>query len=657
MGGMNNGHDSMGHMSNMVNMHNTFWRDDQVTILFQSSEPLFQNGRFNAAGTLQVDFPTARDKINDFFREQRIPVSLEFLQGPENSNPMLPRPSPTIIERLYSEAGNPLPPGVYPFSFLEPIPSARGPIATSYVSFFQIVQGSSKGASAQDAMNVASTGHHGRDDDDDRGEDHDDDDDNGHPGHGEHSPKPVSIATIVNKLNEHLNEIYSPQVPITVATPHWLGGGTGGSGSTSQGCPLTPPMPVEDACSNYHIQLPDLSPELQETTGKGVTVFVLDAFPERGIIGRAARDAGASNPLLNSVDASGNVSFDYSIMSGVQAMQVIADTKNAFVGKDVYGEHYPILMADHGLFIAGIIHDLAPDAKIECMRVLDDLCVGDLHAIVRALSHISGRLAHAGGDLYGKPVVINMSLVIPTAEEAASQGVSVDLKTFNNIWASLGHPLLSLSQHGVVTAASAGNEGDEREYTNAQPRPGALFPAAFGNPPLLPYPQEVIIDGVIPVGAVDGNGNPTTYSCYPGPRGVATYGGEVPTMQEPHVPNPIVNPQDLQQMLRGIYSSVEFPPLSAVPADPSEQDYTATNESAWAYWVGTSFATPIVAAVAARIRQVHPAVTSLEVHHRVFAEASSTTSWSGLDSNTSGVGVGPVQGNVIIAQQPCVILE
>jgi hypothetical protein len=642
---MNGGQGSMG---NMENMHNTFWRDDQVTILFQSSEPLFQNGQFNKGGTLQVDFPTARDKINEFFSNHHIPVSLEFLQDPENSNPMPPMPTPTSMERLSAGAEQSLPPGVYPFSFLEPIPSAHGPIATSYVSFFQVVQNSSMSSGNQGTMNMARASHHGDDND---GDDDDDGDDNdGHDG-----SMPVSIPTIVNALNKNLDRLYSPRVPITVAAPSWIGGGT--PNDIGQGCPLTPPMPAVDVCSNYHIQLPHLSPELQEATGKGVTVFILDAFPERGIIKRAAQDAGASNPLLNSVDSSGKVAFDYSIMSAVQSMKVIADTKNAFVGKDVYGEHYPILMADHGLFIAGIIHDLVPDAKIECVRVLDDLCVGDLHAIVRALSHISGRLAHAAGDLYGKPVVINMSLVIPTEDEATSQGVIPTPKSFNDIWANVGHPLLSLSQHGVVTAASAGNEADEREYTNSQPRPGALFPAAFGNPPLLPYPQEVIIDGVIPVGAVDGNSGPTTYSCYPGPRGVATYGGEVPTMQQPHVPNPVVNPQDLQQMLRGIYSSVEFPPLSAVPADPSEQDYTATNESAWAYWVGTSFATPIVAAVAARIREVTPAVTSLAVHNRVLAEASSITSWSCLDSNTSGVGVGPVQGNVIIAQQPCVILE
>jgi len=35
--------------------------------------------------------------------------------------------------------------------------------------------------------------------------------------------------------------------------------------------------------------------------GDGVTVFILDAFPERGVISRAARDAGDDNWLLSNV--------------------------------------------------------------------------------------------------------------------------------------------------------------------------------------------------------------------------------------------------------------------------------------------------------------------------------------------------------------------
>src|SRR5260221_492598 len=107
------------------------------------------------------------------------------------------------------------------------------------------------------------------------------------------------------------------------------------------------------------------------------------------------------------------VSFDYSLMSGLQEIDVMDHTNVASVGKDVYGEHYPILIPDHGLFIAGIVHDIAPGARIECVRVLNSLCVGDLKKLTHALERIYDRMSDKHGDLFRKRVVINLSLVIP----------------------------------------------------------------------------------------------------------------------------------------------------------------------------------------------------------------------------------------------------
>ena len=68
----------------------------------------------------------------------------------------------------------------------------------------------------------------------------------------------------------------------------------GGTPKTGQGCTLLPPIPVEEPCRDWHIGLPDLDsdPSLQSSQGNGVTVFILDAFPERGVMSRAAQDAG-----------------------------------------------------------------------------------------------------------------------------------------------------------------------------------------------------------------------------------------------------------------------------------------------------------------------------------------------------------------------------
>jgi hypothetical protein len=582
-----------------MEMHDTFWRNDQVTVVFRSDIPLISDGNHNTGQLLQkLDLPSQLQRLNQFLEENHVPASL---------------PS-------YGDSSK-LPPGVHHFGLTAAIPTDFGDIHTSVISFLKI--GPARGAGGPLAERAL-------------------------PGNGHGSNNDESlIRTIVTTLNHglgHLNR--NSMVPIAFSAPAWLCGGT----YTGQGCPLTPPMPVEDACSNWHIRLPDLDSRLKSKKGDGVTVFILDAFPERGVISRAARDAGNDNRLLSKVNDNKTVSFDYNLMSGVQEILDMASTGNAAVGKDVYGNHYPIRMPDHGLFIAGIVRDVAPKAKIECIRVLNDLCVGDLHKLVRALWRIYKRMLAVNpdtgqkGDLYQQPVVINLSLVIPTDEEAWQKQINPVVRGFNIIQAPLHSAITSLTQVGAIVVASAGNEGDLREMGPEGKRPMALYPAAFGES----------IDNVIAVGAVTSTDTATaaSYSCYPGSRGIATYGGEVPAVQplDPPSSNPVVTIKDA---LRGIYSSVEYPPLSAVPADPPEQYYAAPNDHAWAYWIGTSFATPIVSAVAARILELKATGTLTgSVHDAIMNTASKVVTWDNLDPSI-GVPGGTTTGPMLKAIQVC----
>ena len=605
----------------MGNVHDSFWRDDQVTILFHSDKHLIVDGMLNDAPLKELHLQRYVVQLSNFLKQHGVPVTLHFLD--DSDHPMRkPMPHDTSGMSNMADAFQ-LPAGVYAFGFPKPIESEFGPISTSVISFLQIEQHSSQGGSGSASMDMPGSGANGN-------------------GNGKNGSMDI-IPRIVNTLNEHLGELNGipdenlkelnrdEGIPITIAAPAWLTGGT----PTSQGCPLTPPIPVEEACSNWRIKLPHLPHDLKSKKGDGVTVFILDAFPERGVIARAARDAGDDNLLLRSVNET--VTFDYRFMSGIQDVQEIGATNGTFVGKDVYGRHYPIHLEDHGLFIAGIVRDLAPQARIECIRVLDDLCVGDVNVIVHALNQIYFRKALRSGDLHDKPVVVNLSLVIPTDKEADSQKVKTDIGGFNNVWANLKHAIKTLSDIGVIIAASAGNEGDEREMSDPF-RPDALYPAKFANAPDS-------IDGIIPVGAVDSCGKVTSYSCYPGPRGVATYGGEVPSVVPPSPPYPTSNDPDVRpsDMPRGIYSSVEFPPLSL---DPPAQYYTSPNDHAWAYWVGTSFATPIISALAARVLEAGGGIPD------ILKAASDTTQWDRLDPSLDGGST--ATGNMLIAAQHCV---
>ena len=620
--------------SPMVEMHNTFWRNDQVTILFQSSLPLVVDGIFKPEPIREIHVREQLVRINNFLQGRDIPATLHFLDDPDESMPKPPPPTPQEQQRIMkmNDMANDaqLPGGVYAYGFHTPIESAFGVIRTSVMGFLKIEPNSSGNMGGSPSMSMHSTGNGGNWNGD---------------GNGQHGPADSLVVQIVQELNQNLKELHGEGIPITVAAPNWLTGGTPTGGT--QGCPLTPPMPVTDSCSNWHFKLPHLSDDLKSKKGRSVTVFILDSFPERGVIARAARLAGDDNLLLAQVNEAAK--FDYSFMSGVQDMEEISKINNGFVGKDVYGRHYPIHLEDHGLFIAGIIHDLVPRAQIECIRVLDDLCVGDTQVIAQALNQIYFRKALSSGDLYGKPVVVNLSLVVPNDDEAQSQGITSPFggspfAGSNSPWASLDQPLRCLTSLGAIVAASAGNEGDQREMA-VQYRPPALYPAAFAYPPFTH-------EGIIPVGAVDAGGTATSYSCYPGVRGVATYGGETPAVVPPSPPYPTSGYPDVRptDMMRGIYSSVEYPPLSL---DPPAQYYSAPDDHAWAYWVGTSFATPIVASLAARVLELQAeGGLGSNVQLAIMNAASDTTNWDRLDPSTTG-GNTTATGNMLLAVQHC----
>jgi subtilisin family serine protease len=360
-----------------------------------------------------------------------------------------------------------------------------------------------------------------------------------------------------------------------------------------------------------------------------VTVFILDTLPKREEITRAANAAGVNNKLLYDVDK--HVKFRYDYDSLVDAVDVPGRDQIS-VGKDIYGRHSNFNMPDHGLFIAGVVRSLASDANIECVRVLNDSCIGDMNVVLQALQDIHNRMSD-GGKLHKKPVVINMSLVIPTDEEAKQKGVDPTLGGDNSIRTHLLLTIQSLVELGAVFAASAGNEGDMRENTSGLV-PNALYPAAFANDN---------IKGIISVGAADGNGKPASYSCYPGINGITVYGGEIPKAipakhpsKKLHTPGCFTHAKGIDALV-GIYSSSSYPSLSINDCEPT---YPVPNNNAWAYWVGTSFATPIISGILARILEMKGTLdynVSLLVHITNAAPAGPIT-WANLDTSVNPTG-------------------
>src|SRR5712691_555019 len=593
-------------------MHNTFWLQDRICVTFDVSEKTLNAEELLSTGKrqpLKENFPTIFNLmtsqlgvLNGQIADMK--VNLDFF------------PSDDL----------PIPPGVYVFP--EKIDPQAGIVEAKIVSFVKL--------------------------------------------EGNDPVQPGLILRVVNRINQYLQGQQkpggqqgttgaasaspdlsgeNPQVSISSSAPAYLCGATNGATPDHlvEGCPLTPaiPVPADTICSSspglWPITLPKIPGELKAMTGDGVTVFVLDTLPKRGQIRRAAEAAEENNLLL--LDVANNVTFTYpEMLDGLDDPGAL----QAGTGKDIHGRLIGFRMPDHGLFVAGIIRDLAPDANVECIRVLNDFCAGSVQTLIGALNSIYNRMlpidpdTQKVGDLYNartkspKPVVINLSLVIPDDNEVLNEvkKAGVDTSQFSLKMAREGllAVIQSLVNLGVVFVASAGNEGDQRFKPMSNVRPNALYPAAFAYNGLNPHHERINI-----VGVVDKDANVTKYSCYPGKGGFASYGGDVPPKEDiKHGDDKHMTTVDVSKLDApiGLYTSLFYPALSI---DDPEFRYPAPNANGWAYWVGTSFATPIVSAVAARALELNlknpPAVGPIGIPPVpiVTSAATERIQWTNLD--------------------------
>ena len=110
--------------------------------------------------------------------------------------------------------------------------------------------------------------------------------------------------------------------------------------------------------------------------------------------------------------------------------------------------------------------------------------------------------------------------------------------------------------------------------------------------------------------------------------------------------------EDIDALI-GIYSSLSYPALLLEDCRPT---YPTPNAHAWTYWLGTSFATPIISGLVARLRQyklensgalVPPDISLPQALMNVAATQQVT--WDRLDTDFTSK-----PGQMILAVQQCV---
>lgn len=250
-------------------------------------------------------------------------------------------------------------------------------------------------------------------------------------------------------------------------------------------------------------------------------------------------------------------------------------------------------LSSHGLFVASLAHAVAPQSDIYLVRVLEDDACGDLATILRGLDWFQTQMTQQAGQPLDKTVVnLSLGLNRPDAAVAESLGLPSD-----PVVRTLQAKIQDMINQGVTVVAAAGNDSFD------QPGAGeAEIPARD--------------EGVIGVAASTAGG---VRGCFSNAGKIAAPGGDGV--------GPDLLPSDKRVDAEGmplcdvpgqIPAAAGQPP---VPSDPwvCERDGTAcvvglvwrNGKPAFSYWVGTSFATPMVSGLAALAIETQPAALTV----------------------------------------------
>jgi hypothetical protein len=359
----------------------------------------------------------------------------------------------------------------------------------------------------------------------------------------------------------------SASIHLKAVSPNWLMGGVRHQiGLGSPGDWPDKAAPPTGSWPEFHlpeaIELQTVEPGL----GAGVHVAILDTAPCLHDLDEAYDTwHGKGQPLIDSLLAPG----------GPLHVHPASYADLRLVGDYSLLDHR-YLMADHGLFVAGIIHTLARQAALHLYEVLNPYGVGCVETIAQGLLNVL-----RNPDIQ-RPLIVNCSLVLDLPTEGETYPDFPAPLADPAILAHMRQPLEEitrlLTQAGAVIVAAAGNDASRGARNPAASRPPARYPAAF--------------EDVIGVGAVSNQrpscGNRYEAASYsnladnPSDSGYVTLGGEA----------------GRDQGMLGLFISRYPNPADKGQADPQAIGYLS-NESGWARWAGTSFATPIVSGILA----------------------------------------------------------
>lgn len=230
-------------------------------------------------------------------------------------------------------------------------------------------------------------------------------------------------------------------------------------------------------------------------------------------------------------------------------------------------------MRNHGFFVSGLIHEIAPHCKLKLVRVLNDLCEGNLFDLIEAIFDHLSEISSLGEY---PPQVFNLSLAVRIPLAEAQFGLPVDLLALQYI-------LSAARCFGVVVVAAAGNSSGKRQVP-------------------LPPSAPASLASVVGVAGVN---RYCERSCFSNAGDLAAPAGDRRSTQD-QVPCDCFDPDAGNRYDAGNLVGPLFAPITA---------------TGYTYWSGTSFAAPLASGLAALIFQCNPQLTPAEVEHILHCTA------------------------------------
>jgi hypothetical protein len=333
---------------------------------------------------------------------------------------------------------------------------------------------------------------------------------------------------------------------------------------------------------------PDISSRTVVTQGDGVLVGVFDTSPFSH--GGTQSVNGVLTPALNLW-----VSHPQEIPKRTES-----------------DDNYPDV-SSHGLFVAGLVHAVAPKSQIHLVRTLNDKGQGDTFWLLKNLVEFVKRAPSAYRGL-----VINLSLGVHTPSyndyrtgtkltDDQIKWLKDNIRAPEETWATVDTPVAALevtlrllTQDGAVIAAAAGNDSAGQSVQPMQ------IPASY------PF--------VIGVAASNYDRGLACFSnkgdvAAPGGNGLANCTPPFSKCSDANVDCPCQSGMDCQY---GVLSLVK-----------------TSDGIRFAHWLGTSFATPLVSGQAALLRSA--GVAPSEVYSRIAVSASDPSNCS---NSELGLGCG-----------------